>query len=157
MLRNWRLLASLPFLAGLALFCLVPIPRAFGYVEAPHSLGQVIALSSNIVVMRVTAVDRTNNRIQVFDADGRFLTVWKESGAPFGLFLAGDRLFVADGRANWVRILDADGKPIGRFGEKGTAAGQFQLPHMLCVDSRGSVYVAEVNGKRVQKFEPGKE
>ena len=35
-----------------------------------------------------------------------------------------------------------------------TAAGQFQMPHMLCVDSRGAVYVAEVNGKRVQKFEP---
>jgi len=29
-----------------------------------------------------------------------------------------------------------------------------RLPHMLCVDSRGAVYVAEVDGKRVQKFMP---
>jgi DNA-binding beta-propeller fold protein YncE len=103
---------------------------------------------------RVYVGDRENNRIQVFDADGKFLAQWKESGAPFGLALAGDRLFVADGRANWVKVLDLDGKPLGRWGEKGTGPGQFNLPHMLCVDSRGAVYVAEVDGKRVQKFVP---
>jgi DNA-binding beta-propeller fold protein YncE len=96
--------------------------------------------------------DRENNRIQVFDADGKFLEQWKESGAPYGLFLEKDRLFVADGVANWVRVLDLNGKSLGRWGEKGTAPGQFQLPHMLCVDSTGSVYVTEINGKRIQKF-----
>jgi DNA-binding beta-propeller fold protein YncE/S-formylglutathione hydrolase FrmB len=101
---------------------------------------------------RLYVGDRENNRVQLFDRDGKFLEEWKESGAPYGLFLAGDRLFVADGRANWVRVLGPDGKPLGRFGEKGTAAGQFQMPHMLCVDSRGDVYVAEVNNKRIQKF-----
>jgi tetratricopeptide (TPR) repeat protein len=49
-------------------------------------------------------------------------------------------------------VLGPDGKSLGRFGEKGTAAGQFQMPHMLCADSRGDVYVAEVNNRRVQKF-----
>ena len=106
---------------------------------------------------RVYVGDRENNRVQVFDGEGKFLEQWKESGAPYGLFLAGDRLFVADGRANWVRVLGPDGKPLGRFGEKGTAAGQFQMPHMLCVDSRGDVYVAEVTNKRVQKFTAAKE
>jgi DNA-binding beta-propeller fold protein YncE len=105
---------------------------------------------------RVFVGDRENNRVQVFDADGKFLSQWKESGAPFGLFLAGDRLFVADGRANWVRVLGPDGTSLGRFGEKGAAAGQFQMPHMLCVDSRGDVYVAEVTGKRIQKFAAAK-
>jgi DNA-binding beta-propeller fold protein YncE len=101
---------------------------------------------------RVYVGDRENNRVQVFDSEGKFLAQWKESGAPYGLFLAGDRLLVADGRENWVRVLGADGKSLGRFGEKGTAVGQFQLPHMLCVDSRGVVYVAEVTNKRIQKF-----
>ena len=101
---------------------------------------------------RVIVGDRENNRIQVFDADGKFLEMWKESGAPYGLFLAKDRLFVADGVANWVKLLDLHGKSLGRFGEKGTAPGQFQLPHMLCVDSKGSLYVTEINGKRIQKF-----
>ena len=101
---------------------------------------------------RVYVGDRENNRVQVFDADGKFLHQWTESGAPFGLFLAGDHLFVADGRSNWIRVLGPDGKAIGRFGGAGTAVGQFRMPHMLCVDSRGDVYVAEVTTKRVQKF-----
>jgi DNA-binding beta-propeller fold protein YncE len=101
---------------------------------------------------RVYVGDRENERVQVFDADGKFLAQWPESGAPYGLFLTGDRLFVADGRANWIKVLDANGKTVGRWGEKGTAPGQFQMPHMLCVDSRGAVYVAEVDGKRLQKF-----
>src|SRR5262249_31475851 len=89
----------------------------------------------------------------VFDADGKFLAAWKESGAPYGLFRTGDgRTFVADGRACWVKVLDADGKPLGRFGEKGGGPGRFRMPHMLCVDSRGAVYGAGVDGKRVQKF-----
>jgi DNA-binding beta-propeller fold protein YncE len=70
------------------------------------------------------------------------------------MFLAGDRIFVADGRANWVTAIDLNGKSLGRFGEPGTGQGQFKLPHMLCVDSKGAVYVAEVDNKRIQKFEP---
>ncbi len=97
--------------------------------------------------------DRENNRVQVFDPDGRFLETWTESGAPYGLFRLGDRPYVAGGRANWVRVLGPDGKPVGRWGGKGIDPGQFLLPHVLCVDSRGSVYVAEVGGKRVQRFD----
>jgi hypothetical protein len=51
-----------------------------------------------------------------------------------------------------VKVLGADGRPLGRFGERGDGPGQFKLPHMLCVDSHGAVHVAEVGGKRVQKF-----
>jgi DNA-binding beta-propeller fold protein YncE len=102
---------------------------------------------------RVYVGDRENNRVQVFDADGKFLTQWRESGAPYGLFRTQEgRLFVADARANWVKVLDAEGKALGRFGEKGTGPGQFGSSHMLCVDSHGAVYVAEVDNKRVQKF-----
>jgi DNA-binding beta-propeller fold protein YncE len=106
---------------------------------------------------RVYVGDRENNRVQLFDAEGKFLAVWNESGAPYGLFLAGDRLFVADGPANWVKVLGPEGKAIGRWGEKGSGAGQFQSPHMLCVDSKGHVYVTEITGKRIQKFAPVRE
>jgi DNA-binding beta-propeller fold protein YncE len=120
-----------------------------GKGEGEFNLPHTIVLDAK---GRVIVGDRENNRIQVFDADGKFLEQWNESGAPYGLFLAKDRLFVADGVANWVRVLDLNGKSLGRWGEKGTAPGQFQLPHMLCVDSKGSVYVTEINGKRIQKF-----
>ncbi len=46
-----------------ALLVLIPQPAVQAYVEAPHSLGQVVTLSSNIVLMRITAVDRTKNAI----------------------------------------------------------------------------------------------
>ncbi len=103
---------------------------------------------------RVCVGDRENDRVQVFDAEGKFLAVWKESGAPFGLFLAGGRMFLADGRAHWVRVLDREGRPLGRWGEKGALPGQFNLPHAVCVDSKGAVYVVEITGQRVQKFVP---
>jgi DNA-binding beta-propeller fold protein YncE len=120
-----------------------------GKGEGEFNLPHAICLDAK---GRVYVGDRENNRVQVFDAGGKFLAQWKESGAPYGLFLADDRLFVADGRAGWVKVLDLDGKPLGRWGEKGTGPGQFSMPHMLCVDSRGAVYVAEVDGRRVQKF-----
>jgi len=114
---------------------------------------------SNVAVDKdglIYVSDTMNNRIQVFDADGKFLTQWTAGGAPFGMFLRGDRIYVADGRANWVKVIDTNGKSLGRFGEAGTAPGQFKLPHMLCVDSKGAVYVAEVDNKRLQKFEPAR-
>ncbi|WP_406693876.1 peptidyl-alpha-hydroxyglycine alpha-amidating lyase family protein [Singulisphaera sp. Ch08] len=102
---------------------------------------------------RIYVGDRENDRVQIFDPEGKFLASWTTGGAPFGLGLAGDgRLFVADGRANRVTVLDPEGKPLTHWGQKGTEPGQFLLPHAACLDSQGAVYVAEINGKRVQKF-----
>ncbi len=42
---------------------LLLVPPARAYVEAPHSLGQVVSLSTNVVVLRVEAVDRQKNTI----------------------------------------------------------------------------------------------
>jgi DNA-binding beta-propeller fold protein YncE len=102
---------------------------------------------------KVYVGDRENSRVQIFDADGKFLAQWKESGAPFGLYLTkAGQMFVADGYAEWIKVLDKDGKSVGRFGGPGKNLGQFTMPHMLCVDSKGAVYVAEVQGDRIQKF-----
>lgn len=104
---------------------------------------------------RVYVGDRENNRVQIFDPNGKYLGQWDDCGAPYGLFLTNDnKMLLADGVANWVKVLDLHGKALGRFGEKGSGPGQFQLPHMLCADSQGAVYVTEITGKRVQKFVP---
>ncbi len=50
------------FLCGLGVGLLLVGP-ARAYVEAPHSLGQVVALSSNVLVVRVEQVDRQKNTI----------------------------------------------------------------------------------------------
>jgi len=41
--------------------------------------------------------DRQNNRIQIFDQDGRFIVEWKQFGRPSGIFIdKNDVLYVAD-------------------------------------------------------------
>src|ERR1700733_570171 len=57
-----RILAGVVVLLAL-LVLLIRQPEVHAYVEAPHSLGQVINLSSNVVLMRVSAVDKTKNAI----------------------------------------------------------------------------------------------
>ena len=102
---------------------------------------------------RVYVGDRENDRIQVFDAEGKFLEQWRDCGAPYGLFLqGGQRMLVADGRGNQVRILDLNGKILARFGQKGSGAGQFLMPHGITADAQGVIYVAEGDGERPQKF-----
>lgn len=97
--------------------------------------------------------DRENNRIQVFDPNGKFLEQWTNSGAPYGLFLEkNERVLVADGRGNRINFLDLQGKLLNSWGMKGTDPGQFRMPHGICADSQGIIYVAEGDGKRVQKL-----
>src|SRR5262249_23653610 len=59
---------------------------------------------------RIYVGDRENGRIQVFDTSGKVLDQWTAGGAPYGLFLAGDRLFVADGFAHRITVLNLEGK-----------------------------------------------
>lgn len=96
--------------------------------------------------------DRENDRVQVFDQEGKF--VRRYGGfAPFGLCMAADQtLFVADGRANKCLHMTLAGKVLSQWGEKGAEPGQFLLPHCMAVDRSGAVYVGDVEGKRLQRF-----
>ena len=98
------------------------------------------------------ARDRENDRIQVFDLNGRHLENWP-GFAPYGIALdRRQRVFVADGRAQQILQLDAMGMVASRFGKEGSKPGEFNLPHMLAVDGSGHLFVAEVGGQRFQKF-----
>ena len=45
--------------------------------------------------------DRSNNRIQIFDRDMRFVDEWEQFGRPSGVAIAGDDiLYVADSESN---------------------------------------------------------
>lgn len=118
-----------------------------GEFNLPHAV-QVDAAG------HVYVADRENNRIQVFDAEGKYLFQIPEL-APFGLFITPDQhLFVADGRANKVLKLTLDGKVLASWGTTGAEPGNFQLAHGLTVARDGAVYVTEITGKRIQKFIP---
>jgi sugar lactone lactonase YvrE len=46
---------------------------------------------------RLFVADRSNNRIQIFDQDGRFLTEWRQFGRPSGVYInKNDIIYVAD-------------------------------------------------------------
>ena len=65
-------------------------------------------------------------------------------------------LFVLNQNSVTVDILDRrNGEVLTRFGGgPGRYRGQFTLPHGIGVDSAGAVYVAEQEGRRIQKFVP---
>jgi len=116
-----------------------------GQFHLPHSI--VIDAQG-----RVYVGDRENNRIQIFDGSGKLLDIWP-GFAPYGLAFDRDgRLFVADGRAAQVLMLSETGRVQRRIGRPGTGVGEFQMPHMLGLDADGNLFVAEVNGQRMQKF-----
>ncbi len=111
----------------------------------------------------VYVADRLNNRIQAFSADGKFLREGfiarstRGNGAAYDVDLSADLeerfVYVADGTNNHIWILDRNTlKVLGNFGRQGRYAGQFHHSHSLAVDSKGNIYVAETQGKRVQRF-----
>ena len=64
------------------------------------------------------------------------------------------RLFITDGYGN-ARVLEytADGKRVKQWGKPGTGPGEFRLPHSIQIDEEGTVYVADRENGRIEKFD----
>lgn len=66
---------------------------------------------------------------------------------------AGD-IFVADGARNSrIAKFDKNGVFIKSWGVRGTAPGQFNVPHSIVVDAKDTLYVADRGNKRIQTFD----
>ena len=111
-----------------------------GQFNTPHS----IAIDSK---GRIYVADRSNNRIQIFDQTGKFLNQWTNFGTPWGLFVKGDLIYVVDGTENNCLLIanTKDGKVLERI-------DGLSNPTAVAVDSKGAIYVGEVNGTSVKKF-----
>lgn len=95
---------------------------------------------------RIYVGDRGNQRVQVFTSTGEHLADWTGLGNPFGLVFWGPELIAAEGDKHVLGRFDAEGKLLGTWG----SAETLKLPHLMAVNSRGVLFVAEVNGQRVQ-------
>ena len=101
----------------------------------------------------VYVADRNNQRIQVFDADGKYLRESNHPGTPCGLFIDPDQnLWLAHGHAGRLIKLDLNGNVLGSTGSQGKGPGQFGEAHFLAVSAQGDVFVADTLNWRVQKF-----
>ncbi len=112
----------------------------------------------------VYVADRVNNRIQVFEKDGTYVSELIVEGNTLGagstwdLELSPDDeqadLYNADGTNQRIHIINRAAMEIeSHFGRRGRNAGQFHWVHNVAVDSMGNFYTAEVNqGRRAQKF-----
>lgn len=112
----------------------------------------------------VYACDRANNRYQVFETDGTFVSeafferATLLSGSVSDLVLSNDAgqawIYMVDGMNNEIRIVERmSGVTRASLGRSGRLAGQFHVVHDIAVDSQGNLYTTEVNtGQRAQKF-----
>ena len=114
----------------------------------------------------VWTTDNANHTVVKFDPEGKaLLTLGVRDVAgqdethfnkPTDVAFARDGSFyVSDGYGNSrVVKFNRDGKFLFAWGKKGTAPGEFDLPHQVRLDSRGDVYVADRENKRIQVFTP---
>ncbi len=97
---------------------------------------------------RVYVMDRENGRVQVFTAEGEYMTEWND--VPGGNDAVIDRegvMHIAAGQEG-VFVKTLDGETVGVWGERGEEAGQFSgYPHGIWIDSQGDVYVAQVGAQ----------
>ena len=113
----------------------------------------------------IFATDQRGHRVYKFSTEGELLLALGEKGVPgadaehFGgpadvVAAPNGDFFVADGHNN-NRIVkfSADGTFIKAWGTKGTAPGEFDLPHTVAFDSQGRLFVGDRGNHRIQIFD----
>ena len=96
-------------------------------------------------------MDRENQRIQVFDADGTFVREMKYKGLPCSVAIGRDSVYMVNGFAGQLLRLDLGGKVLAATGKPGTGLGEFGEAHFLAISPKGDLYVADsVNGALVK-------
>jgi DNA-binding beta-propeller fold protein YncE len=135
-----------------------------GEFEVPHAL----AFDSR---GRLFVGDRANNRIQIFDQDGKFLDQWKQFSRPSGLYIdKNDILYVADSESTdkqgygynpgWkrgIRIGSAKDGVVTAFipdplVPTGAALPGTSAAEGVAVDANGVIYGAEVGSKSLKRY-----
>ena len=117
-----------------------------GEFDLPHSI--VIDETGLLHI-----ADRNNARIQVLDAEGRYIRESKHPGTPCGLCLGCDgSLYLAHGHTGLVKRLDLEGNVLGECGGQGKVPGRYGEAHYIAVSARGEVYVTDTLNWRVQKY-----
>jgi DNA-binding beta-propeller fold protein YncE len=111
---------------------------------------------------RLFVSDRGNNRIQILDQDGKFLTEWRQFGRPSAIFIAkDDTMYVADSESwgpdepGWkkgIRIGSAKTGKVNYFIEDMESMTEDHSgAEAVGVDSQGNVYGGVVRRKMLER------
>ncbi len=98
--------------------------------------------------------DRENQRIQVFEPDGTFVREIRYRGLPCDVVIGREHVYMVNGFAGQVLRLELDGRVLGAMGQPGDGPGEFGEAHMIAVNERGEIYVADSVNASVLKFVP---
>jgi predicted membrane-bound mannosyltransferase/DNA-binding beta-propeller fold protein YncE len=116
----------------------------------------------------VYVADTWNHRIQKFDANGRFVTMWGTNGDTHGvaqgspLLFYGPRAIAVDAQGDLLitdtgnkRVLKfaANGEPRAQHGGVGADDGKFLEQVGIAIDRQGNIFVADTWNRRIQKFD----
>ena len=100
----------------------------------------------------VWVADRENQRIQLFDQDGKFVREIKYKGLPCSLDIGRQYMYMVNGFAGQVLRLDLNGKVLAAMGKPGKGPGEFGEAHMIAVSQKGEIYVADSVNAALVKF-----
>jgi streptogramin lyase len=129
-----------------------------GQLDGPHAL----AMDSR---GRLFVGDRSNNRIVIFDQEGRQLAVWRQFSRPSGIYIdKRDVIYVADSESEsvsrnhdgWkrgIRIGSArDGSVTAFIPDPVDKATGTSAAEGVAADADGNIFGAEVGPKGVKKY-----
>ena len=108
----------------------------------------------------VYVTDTFNNRVEIFDADGGFISTFGKNGdgpadfeRPKGIAIDGDgHIWVADSAQDRVKVFDQEGRLLIYFGEHGEYPGRFMGVYDIAIDKNNRVFTSEMFPGRVQMF-----
>src|SRR5215472_13835925 len=106
------------------------------------------------------ACDTLNDRVEVFDADGKFISAYGKNGdgpgyfsRPKGVAVDSDgHIWVADGMQDRVQVFDKEAHLLISFGGHGLLPGQFQGLVSVFADQNNRIFTSEIYPGRVQQF-----
>lgn len=129
-----------------------------GKETRPGYMNNVHGIAVDVETRRVFVNDRDNNRIQIFDENGKYLSEWKITVRPSSLhfvWIGSDRKLTTFDRLTHKMVkYELDGRLIYSWGTLGNFPGTLWGVHGMSVDQEGNLYVAEVDAGRFQKFRP---
>jgi sugar lactone lactonase YvrE len=104
--------------------------------------------------------DTLNNRIEIFDGDGNFISTFGKAGDGPGYFSrpkgvaidSDDHIWVVDGMQDRVQVFNHDAQLLISFGGHGLLPGQFQGLVGITIDKMNRVFTSEIFPGRVQQF-----